>query len=378
MRIAFVLSTAAFFVSHRLPIALAAVNKGHTVAIFVGLGDNEKNEQKALNALRDTGIDVYRVNYKTSTSHPLYEFFNLILLWIKLSKFRPNLLHCVSPKGIFYGAILMNFLNIKTIVLAFSGMGYLFTKRKNYSFSMYFTKAAYSLFLFLTLRRKKVQVIVQNTYDQKFVSRLGCSCEKINLIKGSGVNLSLYHNAEQVEKELIVLFPARLLADKGIFEFASVAKQLKKEYPHWRFIIAGDANYSNPSALTYAEAEELVLESNIEWIGYVTDMPELLMRTSIVCLPSYREGMPKVLLEASAAGCTIVTTDVIGCNEAILDKVSGELVPPMDCNALEACLRRLLDDSIQRQKYGIKARAIAVEEYSVDAVVEKTLSLYGI
>ena len=126
-----------------------------------------------------------------------------------------------------------------------------------------------------------------------------------------------------------------------------------------------------PSAI-----ESWVSDGVVEWLGHVDDMPSVLGRTSIVCLPSYREGMPKVLLEAAAAGCAVVTTDATGCREAIIAGVTGDLVPLRDVDALSKALLRLMDDERLRARYGRAGRQLAIERFGLDTVVRSTLCIY--
>jgi glycosyltransferase involved in cell wall biosynthesis len=126
-----------------------------------------------------------------------------------------------------------------------------------------------------------------------------------------------------------------------------------------------------------AQLEELQANGVIEWLGHVADMPRLFNEVAIVCLPSYREGMPKALLEAAAAGCAVVTTDVPGCREAILPGVTGDLVPPRDVAALTAALTALMADRNRRESYGRAGRKLAATRFGVVSVVDRVMNLYG-
>jgi glycosyltransferase involved in cell wall biosynthesis len=155
------------------------------------------------------------------------------------------------------------------------------------------------------------------------------------------------------------------------------ARDLKQSHPDWRFVLAGAADYANPSAFSPGQIQVWVNEGVVEWWDYQSDMPAVYRKSAIVCLPSYREGMPKCLLEAAAAGKPVVTTDAIGCREAIVAGETGVLVPVGDAGALRDALRRLMDDTTLRRRLGDNGRILARQRFSVDSVVERVLAVYA-
>jgi glycosyltransferase involved in cell wall biosynthesis len=196
------------------------------------------------------------------------------------------------------------------------------------------------------------------------------------LIPGSGVDLSLFEECTAVNKSKIVLLPARMLKDKGVEEFVEAARRIKTVMPDWRFILAGAAGYDNPSSISDAQLQSWKTEGCVEWLGHVNDILPLFRESAIVCLPSYREGMPKALLEAAAAGCAVVTTDVTGCREAVEAGVTGDLVPVRNINALEETLLSLMQDESRRRVYGANGQERAKALFSIDSVVTQTIKIY--
>ena len=221
-----------------------------------------------------------------------------------------------------------------------------------------------------------MRVIVQNDDDRSIVINMGLDSNKIILIPGSGVELQKLVNLEIEAKAPIVLLPARMLWDKGVGEFIEAAKQLKSLMPKWRFILAGAADYQNPTSVPIGLLEELNAKQIIEWVGHLDDMVPHYSEASIVCLPSYREGMPKCLLEGAAAGCAIVTTDTVGCREAILPDRSGLLVPVRDVDALKNALYLLMNNRDLRESFGRSGRQLAIDKFGLDAVIKSTLLIY--
>jgi glycosyltransferase involved in cell wall biosynthesis len=218
---------------------------------------------------------------------------------------------------------------------------------------------------------------VQNQDDRLSIIKMGIlDSHRIVLIPGSGVELEKLTHSKISEKDPIVLLPARMLWDKGVGEFIEAATQLKILMPKWRFILAGAADYQNPTSVPIGLLEELNAKKVIEWIGHVDDMTPYFFKASIVCLPSYREGMPKCLLEGAAAGCAVVTTDVVGCRDAILPDKSGLLVPVHDSQALKNALYLLMSDRELREGFGRSGRELAINKFGLDVVIKNTLSIY--
>jgi glycosyltransferase involved in cell wall biosynthesis len=174
----------------------------------------------------------------------------------------------------------------------------------------------------------------------------------------------------------LVVLPARLLWDKGVGEFVAAARALRARGVEARFALAGTPDPMNPASITEAQLAEWVGEGVVEHLGWIDDMPGLLRRAHVVCLPSYREGMPKSLLEAAAAGKPIVTTDVPGCRDVVAPEDNGLLVPVRDAVALEEALARLIGAPELRERMGRRGRERAVAEFGIDRVVSRTLELY--
>jgi glycosyltransferase involved in cell wall biosynthesis len=377
LRIAYVVNHAAFFVSHRLPLAVGAKKMGFDVALFTGQAGSAEMERSAVVQLTSAAIFHKRTHSRSSGMNPVIEFFGLLQLFWLLIRFRPDIVHCASPKGVLYGGIAARLCRINGLVLAISGMGYAFTDSADHGFVRKFIKWLYSYLARLSFQHPNVRVIVQNQDDRSAVLlSKWTQATDVTLIHGSGVNLDSFSECKINYKNKMVLLPARMLKDKGVREFVDAARQLKKIAPEWLFVLAGAGGYDNPSAIGDEQLRSWQAEGVVQWKGHVEDMIPLYKAASIVCLPSYREGMPKALLEAAAAGCAVVTTDVPGCREAIVAGVTGDLVPVADSNALALTLFALIQDPARRQAYGEMGRQRAIEKFSVDAVVFQTLELY--
>jgi glycosyltransferase involved in cell wall biosynthesis len=377
-RITYVVNNAAFFVSHRLPIAVEAIRKGYLVNLIFGKPGSLTMEGDALKELSEKNIPYHELNFKSSGVNPIHELFGLYQLFRLIGKNKPDLLHCISPKGILYGGIIAKLFQPKGLVIALSGMGFAFTKAQHSNFSRFVISRIYKVLFKFLLSHKNLRVIVQNTDDRNLIRELaGLKSEKIILIGGSGVNLEKYIYTSIESKQPIVLLPGRMLWDKGIKEFVAAAKAIKKVYPQWRFILAGAADYKNPSSIPISFLKQLNTEGLVEWVGYKHNIEEYFGIASIVCLPSYREGMPKCLLEGAAAGCAIVTTDTVGCREAIIAERTGILVPSEDSDSLTLALLKLIGNKSLRENFGRAGRKLAISRYGIDNVIAETLKIYG-
>lgn len=376
-RVAYVVNHAAFFVSHRLPVATGARMSGFEVCLLTGQAGSLEMEHTAVAQLKAAGVLHQRAVFSSSGINPLVELLGLVqLAWFML-RYRPDVVHCASPKGVLYGGIAARLCRVPGLVLAISGMGYAYTAGTGRGGMRALVRRVYGALASFAFHHPNVRVIVQNQDDYQSVIEKGLAPSQcVTLIPGSGVDLSLFAGFDPENKVRMVLLPARLLKDKGVEEFVAAARRLKAEAPDWRFVLVGAAGYDNPSAIGMAQLQAWQAEGCIEWLGHVDDMTPLFRDAAIVCLPSYREGMPKALLEAAAAGCAVVTTDVTGCREAIEPGVTGDLVPVRDSEALAKALSSLFKDESLRKAYGVKGQERASAMFSIASVVSQTVQIY--
>jgi glycosyltransferase involved in cell wall biosynthesis len=378
-RVVFIVNHAAFFVSHRLPIALEAQRRGFEVELMTGRAGSQTMEPAAVEELRSHGIRHTRVAFTSDGINPFVELRGLIQLVAHLRRSRPDLVHCVSPKGILYGTIAARIARVPAVVLAVSGMGFASSSTARQGVLRSAVSAIYRLLVRLAYGHRHKRVIVQNLDDRDTLVAAGFAREEeIVLIPGSGVDLQLLGQGTVATKQPIVLFPARMIVDKGVLDFLAAARIVRRKFANWRFVMAGTADYRNPANVPAERLEAAQREGTIEWLGHVENMAPWFEQASIVCLPSYyREGLPKALLEAAACRCAVVTADTTGCREAILPGVSGDLVPPRDPETLARVLEALIEDRPRRESYGLAGRRLAVERFGIEAVVDRVLTLYG-
>lgn len=368
-RLLFVVNAGWFFISHRLPIARAARDAGFEVHVATDA------DRKDAAVLASEGIVLHNVPLERGKLSVSSDLRYLLRLAGVIRKVRPEIVHNVTVKSVLYGTIAARALKVTGIVNALSGLGYSFASESRWALAAALRIAFRSVF-----RCPRVLLIVQNTDDQRLLISMGIiSAEQTVLIRGSGVDLREYpFTVEPLNVEPLVLLPARLLRDKGIYEFAQASALLAARGCRARFAIAGRLDESNPAALSRRELDELVQRYPVTWLGQVEEMPQLYRAASVVCLPTfYREGVPKALLEACASGRAIVTTDAPGCREVVEHEVNGLLIPTRNAHALADALQVLIDDPERRARFGLAGRRRAEEQFGVERVVARTIALYS-
>jgi glycosyltransferase involved in cell wall biosynthesis len=367
MKLLFVVADDWYFVSHRLPLALAALREGFEVIVATRVGTKGQE-------ILDAGLRLIPLDHLKRETRSFDDLRAIRELRAIYRRENPDIVHHVALKPILYGNIAALGLPLK-IVNAFAGLGYLESSKSPKA--MILGTAIWNIMRFL-LNRPNAFTILQNFEDRDFaVNKLGMSGENTEVIMGSGVDLELFRPSPQPSGDQIVMLPSRLLWNKGVAEFVAAAEQVTSTGVRARFVLVGDTDEGSPSAIPRSQLAEWNDSGSIEWWGRMSDMQNVLPQASIVCLPSYREGIPKVLLEAAACGRPIVTTDVPGCRDVVHHYVNGMLVPAKNTDVLALTIRVLLGNSDLRARMGDAGRKIAAH-FSQDVVIEKTLVRYGL
>jgi glycosyltransferase involved in cell wall biosynthesis len=356
-----------YFCSHRLPLALAAQAAGYDVAVVTHV--NEHGE-----AIRRAGIRLIPFNLSRRGMNPLSELVVLARLVVVYRKEKPDLVHHVAMKPVLYGSLAARLSGVPRVVNALAGLGYVFTSDQPKARLL--RLAIGSAFRGL-LNSRRSRLILQNQDDlSMFIRKRFINEERIRLVRGSGVDTAVFSRTPEPSGMPVVMLASRMLWDKGIKEFVEVARQLKTRGVDARFVLVGDTDPHNPSAISKEQLTAWQSEGLIEWWGRYDDMTAVLAQAHIVCLPSYREGLPKVLLEAASCGRPIVTTDTPGCREVVRNGENGLLVPVRSTVELADAIQRLIENSELRQKMGARGHEIVVSEFAVEKVVSETMTVY--
>lgn len=302
-----------------------------------------------------------------------------MLVWHLLRLFRrerPALVHGFTIKCAVYGSLAARLAGVPARVNAVAGMGYVFTS--NNAKARLLRPLVRSL-LRLALGGRGARLILQNPDDVSLFEHARLvDPVSIRLIEGSGVDTRRFTPSAETTSgaRVRVLLPARLLWDKGLAEYAQAARILRERHVPVDLLLAGEPDPGNPAAVPQAEVAGWVDAGLLQWLGHVDDMPALLRNVQIVALPSYREGLPKGLIEAGASGCALIATDVPGCREVVEHDVDGLLVPVHDARALADAIARLVMGAPLRDRLAMAARAKAIERFDERIVVARTLDVY--
>ncbi|WP_169742575.1 glycosyltransferase family 4 protein [Sphingomonas taxi] len=355
-----------FFVSHRLNLAIAVRQAGYRAVVSCPPGPTTR-------VFGEHGIEHVETVPVRRHNGLIGQLYTLISYNRVLSTIRPDLIHLITAKPVIFGGALARLRGIPT-VSAISGLGYLFTSDRP---KVRLLRALVCRGYAFALNRSRSTVIFQNEVDRSIFARLQLTRHaRTVIIKGSGVDLSRITVHAEPAGPPVVLLPARLLRDKGVEEFAQAARQVKAQHPSVVFRLQGKLDPENPTGLSADELARWINEGWVEHIPYSTDVDRMFADVNLVALPSYREGFPKSLVDAAAAGRAVVTTDVPGCRDAIRPGLSGSLVPVRDVAALAAAILDLIGDPIRRAVMGKEGRRLAEAEFDIKRVTEQHLELY--
>lgn len=362
-RLLFLVTEDWYFVSHRLPLAVVAREAGFDVAVATRVREHGQ-------AIEDAGIELVPFELSRRGGNPLAEISRLTRLYRRQ---RPALVHHVALKPVLYGSLAARLAGIPQVVNAVAGLGWLFTSGGLAARGL---RPVVRGLLARLLDAPGRRTIVQNPDDLALLARAGVSQDRLRLIRGAGVDTAVFAPTPTPPEPVTVVLAARMLWDKGVGEFVEAARLLSRGGIHARFALVGGPDPANPASVPEATLRSWHGQHGVEWWGHRTDMPEVFAAAHIACLPSYREGLPKTLLEAAACGRPIVAADVPGCREIVRHGDNGLLVPARDAPALADALAKLISDADLCRRMGERGRALAVGGFSQERVIAETLAVY--
>ncbi|MBX9977359.1 MAG: glycosyltransferase family 4 protein [Alphaproteobacteria bacterium] len=367
-RLLFVVAESRYFISHRLPLALEARKQGFEVAVATCSDHDFEGDRKLLEG---HGITVYPTPFNRAGLNPIKDIPTLKALYEVCRAFKPDIIHNVALKPILYGSMMGKCLKIPKIVNAIAGLGYVFTSDRLKA------RLIRTLFLpFLKFSIRKTNIIVQNADDKSLVESWLGPKARLHLIRGAGVDMAVFSPAPKLSHNHTITLVARMLWSKGIAEAVDAAKRLKQTHPHAILQLVGMPDPQNPESISEAQLKKWHDQSIICWLGARNDIAEIYRASQIVLLPSYREGLPKSLLEACACGLPIITTDAPGCREVVDSGMNGYLVPVGNSDALYKVLATLLDNYDMCCAMGAHSLTKAMSHFSSDLIHKETMIVY--
>lgn len=367
-RLLFFITNPAFLVSHRLPIALAARDAGYDVHVASMGGP-------AAAHLESLGLSHHTLPLSRTSMRPWTEARSLWAIWRLFREVRPDIVHAVTLKSVLYGGIASRLARVPSYVAAISGLGYVFIRGTGVRGLL--RRLALILYR-LALGHPHSRVIFQNTADRDVLMRAGAvRADQVVLVRGSGVDLDHFAPAPWPEGPVTVAMASRLLRDKGVEEFVEAARLSAARGEGLRWRLAGSLDPENPASVGPEQLRAWRDAGVIEHVGECADVAAFYAQAHIVTLPSYREGLPKSLIEAAACGRPVVTTDVPGCRDVVEPDVSGLLVPARDARALADAVGRLAADEPLRVRMGAAGRALAERDFGLPGIIRAHLALYA-
>ncbi|MBT5457644.1 MAG: glycosyltransferase family 4 protein [Rhodospirillaceae bacterium] len=362
-----------YFLSHRLCLARACRDLGWDVVVATCVQDHGDK-------IRDEGFRLLPLRLRRRGRAPWTELSAIFELVKILSRERPDILHQVGLKPVIYGSLAAMLAPPRAVINALAGMGYIFTSA---NIRLRIARIIIQIFLWLSLRPQSHRLIVQNDDDAQSLtgSRL-ISPDRLAVIRGSGVDPDEYFYTPEPKissgDPVIAVVVTRMLRDKGLREIVLAARALKLRNTPVHIKLIGAPDPDNPSSISEITLRQWDREGCVEWLGHRDDIPEIWASAHIAVLPSYREGLPRALLEAGACGRPIVTTNVPGCSDVVDDGETGFTVPPHDWIGLANAIEKLTMSSDLRIEMGKRMREKVVAQFSEAIVVRQTIDLYAV
>lgn len=366
-KILFVVNNPLFFVQQHLHLAEAARAAGYDTHVAAP-------DWEGADTIRAAGFAFHPIRMPRGANGPIKE---LRALWDQLRLYmqlRPDLVHHITWKSIFYGTFAARLAGIKAVVNVNTGLGFLFiddsrktSRLRSFLFPAYRLTIAHP-------NRRDVFLNEDDHADMRAHDMADDATTEV--IPYPGVDMDEFPAMPEPDGVPTVVLPARMLWHKGVGEFVEAARLLRQRGVDARFALVGDPDPGNPVSLTKEELEAFAASGDVAWWGYQTDMPGVFAKAHIVALPSYREGLGKVLIEGASCTRPLVATDVPGCREVIRDGVNGFLVPAQDAEALAEALGKLIQDAPLRQQMGQVGRAVVKALFSNEVIQHRTLDLY--
>lgn len=371
-------TTASNLFLFRKDFILSCIQNGHKVFALVSEYDDYW-----LDKIKNLGADV--ITYKLSRSglNPFNDIKSMLELKAYINLYKPDIVFSFFTKPVIYGTLAAKLSKVSKIIGMIEGLGSPFTMHPNgQTFKMKMIK-----FLQITLYRlvfpfidKIIFLNEDDPIDLISKNNIHTKSNAVSVLGAIGLKLEDYPYKKWDETQGIsFIFIARLLAEKGIYDYIEAARLVKNKYPNIKFKVIGGLDEENPYGLSKDQLDNLIFENIIEYPGFVNNVPEYIASSAVFVLPSYyREGVPRSTQEAMAIGRPVITTDVPGCRDTVVDGVNGFLVPKWDVKALVEKMCYFIEHPEQVNVMGLESFKIAQDKFNADNVNIKLLEIIGI
>lgn len=374
MKIAIIGTTSAMMINFRQDLIKELIQKQHEVLAFA-LDYDEKSKEK-ISALGAIPVDYI---FSKTGLNPLSDFKNTLKFSRLLKKHQPDMVFSYVTKPVIFGTLAAKLAGIKNRYGMLEGLGYSFTETpENPSPKKKLIKRIQILLYKISVPLLK-RLIVLNPDDKiELTQAYKIKVADCQVLGGIGLNLADFPFSPPFIQKISFIFIARLLKEKGIYEYTDAARRIKKSHPEVEFIVLGGIDTQNPGGLQHYELENLIQDNIINYLGHVTDVKKWLQQSSVFVLPSYREGVPRSTQEAMATGRAIITTDVPGCRETVIDGLNGFLVKPWSVEDLVKAMEQFIQNPELIESMGNESYKLAKERFDAQAVNKKLLNLLDV
>lgn len=368
MRILIITTQDRFFLSHIRERASYFKEQGCVIGVAA-----QKTSNELVKKIRSLGFNFFDTKIERQSVNPISQAIALFRLFKIQTRFKPDISYHLGAKAIFYGTFVARLYNSKVgIVNAPIGLGYVFASN---SLKAKFLRPLILQLYRLFLNPSRSRVIVENFEDINYFMKKGFLNPKDAFcILGAGVNTDHFSPLPFSERNKVctVVMASRLIREKGVFDFVEAANQLCKRKVPVRMQLIGAPDYGNPSSLTCEEFDVIKKNPSVECLGFQQDVAPFLQKAHICCLPSfYREGLPRILLEAASCGLAILTTDTIGCKEAIREK-NGLLFTPHNTKELVDLIEYLVNHPNELKQMSQASRSVSISYFDSGKISART------
>lgn len=375
MKVVIIGTIASSFYGFRADLICTLLKKGHKVYAFTS-----ESTAEDLKKIEQLGAIPITYTLNRGGLNPLADIFATYQLAKKIKVINPDLVFSYFSKPVIFGTLAAKIAKVPRIIGMLEGLGYTFTEQPEGLSKKTQLIKKIQVFLYKIALPQLDQLIFLNPDDPKdLVEKYAINVKKLEVLGGIGLNLDHYKYSENFNSNISFIFIARLLAEKGIHDYIKAAKIVKEKYPSVKFTVLGAIDKEALGSLKEEELESLVTTNIIEYPGHVSNVSEWIENSSVFVLPSYyREGVPRSTQEAMAIGRAVITTDVPGCRETVVDGVNGFLVPKWDPEVLAEKMIYFIEHPEQVRLMGAESYKIAVEKFDAEKVNQRLVNILGL
>ena len=370
-------TTASNLFLFRKDFITSCLSRGYVVYSLVSEYDND-----SIKKIEDLGSKVIIYNLSRAGLNPLHDIKSMLEIKSYIDKYQPKLVFSFFSKPVIYGSLAAKLAKVPKIIGMIEGLGSPFTDHPNGQTLKMKLVRLFQVSLYRVVFPFMDKIIFLNQDDPIDLIRNNKIFHRKNAIEvlgGIGLNLNEFpYSRWDSIKPITFIIVARLLVEKGIYEYLEAARIVKKKYPDVIFKVVGGIDKANPSGLSQVELDKVISTGIIDYVGFSRNVAQEIRNSAVFILPSYREGVPRSTQEAMAIGRPVITTDVPGCRDTVIDGVNGFLIPKWDVNALANKMMYFIEYPEQINIMGQESYKMAQEKFDAEKVNVKLLKMIDI